>query len=110
MYFLRYPPKEPLDSCANSSGDLGRSFTHDVVQTGNDTSQLAPMAQKAKAVLAVDELNVVADRGYFSAAQILECARANVTPTLPKTVQSRPIPHPCNHLHSDQIRADIEGG
>ncbi|MGB5212121.1 MAG: IS1182 family transposase [Anderseniella sp.] len=58
--------------------------THDVVQTGNDTSQLAPMAQKAKQALGVDELDVVADRGYFSADQIKECAHADVTPTLPK--------------------------
>ncbi len=57
---------------------------HDVVQTGSDRAQLAPMAQKAKAALAVDELDVVADRGYFSAEQILECAGADVTPTLPK--------------------------
>ena len=58
--------------------------THDVVQTGNDTSQLAPMGQMAKEALGVDELDVVADRGYFSADQIKECADANITPTLPK--------------------------
>ncbi len=57
---------------------------HDVVQTGSDRAQLAPMAAKAKAALGVDELDVVADRGYFSAEQILECAEADVTPTLPK--------------------------
>lgn len=57
---------------------------HDVVQTGNDTSQLAPMANKAKEALGVDELDVVADRGYFSGEQILECAEADITPTLPK--------------------------
>jgi len=57
---------------------------HDVVQTGNDTSQLAPMAEKAKTALGVDALDVVADRGYFSAEQIKDCANAGVTPTLPK--------------------------
>ena len=57
---------------------------HDVVQTGSDRAQLAPMAAKAKAALGVDELDVVADRGYFSAEQILECAEVDVTPTLPK--------------------------
>jgi len=57
---------------------------HDVVQSGNDTSQLAPMAQMAKEALKVDELDVVADRGYFSAEQILECSKTGVTPTLPK--------------------------
>ena len=37
-------------------------IAHDVVQTGNDTSQLAPMADKAKAVLETETLDVVADR------------------------------------------------
>jgi len=55
-----------------------------VMQTGSDRAQLAPMANKAKAALGVNELDVVADRGYFSAQQILECAKINVTPTLPK--------------------------
>ena len=58
--------------------------THDVVQTGNDTSQLAPMGQMAKEALGVDELDVIADRGYFSCEQILECAETDVTPTLPR--------------------------
>jgi transposase len=59
---------------------------HDVVQTGNDTAQLAPMAQKAKEALGVDELDVVADRGYYSSEQILECSEIDVTVTLPKPV------------------------
>ena len=57
---------------------------HDVVQTGSDRAQLVPMAQKAKAALGVDELDVVADRGYFSGEQLLECSKAGVTATLPK--------------------------
>jgi len=57
---------------------------HDVVQTGSDRAQLVPMAQMAKEALGVDELDVVADRGYFSAEQILDCAGADITPTLPK--------------------------
>ncbi len=59
-------------------------IAHDVVQTGNDTSQLAPMADKAKAALETETLDVVADRGYFSSEQILKCDRAGVTVTLPK--------------------------
>jgi transposase len=57
---------------------------HDVVQTGSDRAQLVPMAQMAKEALGVDELDVVADRGYFSAEQILDCAHGEITPTLPK--------------------------
>ena len=58
--------------------------THDVVQTGNDTGQLAAMSKQAKQVLGVDKLDVVADRGYFSSEKILECANADITVTLPK--------------------------
>ncbi len=61
---------------------------HDVVQTGSDRAQLLPMGQKAKKALAVDELDVVADRGYFSSGQIKDCADADITPTLPKPVTS----------------------
>ena len=61
---------------------------HDVVQSGSDRAQLAPMAQKAKEALGVDEIDVVADRGYFSSEQILECSQADVTVTLPKPVTS----------------------
>ena len=44
------------------------------------------MAEQAKQALGVDEIEVVADRGYFSAEQIKACADAGVTPTLPKPV------------------------
>ena len=57
---------------------------HDVSNVGTDVSQLAPMAQLTKAVLATDRLEVVADRGYFSSEQILACQEAGITVTLPK--------------------------
>ena len=57
---------------------------HDVVQTGSDRAQLLPMGQKAKRVMGVDKLAVVADRGYFSSVQIKDCADADITPTLPR--------------------------
>ena len=63
--------------------------SHDVVQTGSDRAQLVPMGQKAKEALGVDELDVIADRGYFSADQIKDCADADITPTLPKPQTSR---------------------
>ncbi len=45
--------------------------THKVITSGSDRLQLAPMAKQAKAVLDVDKLNVLADRGYHSGEQIL---------------------------------------
>ncbi len=62
--------------------------THEVTNVGNDRAQLAPMSKKTKAVLEVDKLDVVADRGYFSSEQILACDEAGVTVTLPKPMTS----------------------
>lgn len=46
---------------------------HEVTNVGTDRSQLARMAQAAKAALCSDNLNVVADRGYFKGEEILAC-------------------------------------
>jgi len=58
--------------------------THKVTNVGHDRSQLSPMAKQTKAALEVDELDVVADRGYFSSEEILACEEAGITVTLPK--------------------------
>ena len=42
------------------------------------------MSKATEQVLDVDKLEVVADRGYFSSKEILECTNADVTVTLPK--------------------------
>jgi hypothetical protein len=58
--------------------------THEVTNSGSDRAQLANIASQAKAVLGVDKLEAVADRGYFSGEQILACDRAGIVVTLPK--------------------------
>jgi transposase len=57
---------------------------HEVINVGNDRAQLSPMAEKAKDALGVDELDVVADRGYFDSEEILTCEQAGIAVTLPK--------------------------
>jgi hypothetical protein len=52
-------------------------------------------------VLGVDKLEVVADRGYFASEQILECAQANVTVTLPRPQTSN------NKLKGLFVKADV---
>src|SRR5262252_5856686 len=61
---------------------------HEVTNSGSDRSQLANMAKQAKAILQVEELAAVADRGYFNSPEILECAEAGITVTLPKPMTS----------------------
>ncbi len=62
--------------------------THEVTNVGHDRAQLSPMAKQTKEVLEVDELDVVADRGYFSSEEILACDQAGITVTLPKPLTS----------------------
>src|SRR5712675_1940755 len=62
--------------------------THEVTNTGSDRSQLANVAREAKAVLQVDKLEAVADRGYFNGEEILACEQAGICVTLPKPMTS----------------------
>jgi len=57
---------------------------HEVTNVGTDRSQLAHMGQAAKAALHTDNLDAVADRGYFKGEEILACEKAGITVTLPK--------------------------
>jgi transposase len=62
--------------------------THEVTNSGSDRAQLANVASQAKAVLGVDKLEAVADRGYFSGEEILACHNADIAVTLPKPMTS----------------------
>ena len=57
---------------------------HEVTNVGTDRSQLANMANQAKAALEAESLEAVADRGYFKGEEILACEEAGITVTLPK--------------------------
>lgn len=61
---------------------------HEVTNVGNDTGHLATMAKKAKDALQAEELEAVADRGYFKNEELLACEQAGITATLPKPMTS----------------------
>ena len=62
--------------------------THEVTNVGSDLSQLSHVAKEAKATLQTDILEAVADRGYFSGVEILECENSGIAVTLPKPIRS----------------------
>jgi transposase len=64
-------------------------IAHEVTNEGSDRAQLSPMAQETKAVLEVEKLDAVADRGYYKGEEILACQEAGITVTLPKPQTSR---------------------
>jgi transposase len=63
-------------------------IAHEVTNSGSDRAQLANMATQAKAVLGVDKLEAVADRGYYSGEEIKACEDAGIAVTLPKPATS----------------------
>ena len=54
------------------------SMTYRVTSVGSDRAQLAHMAKKTKATLEATDLDVIADRGYFSGEEILACDQAGI--------------------------------
>jgi transposase len=63
-------------------------IAHEVTNSGSDRAQLANMGKQAKAVLGVDKLEAVADRGYYTSEEIKACADADIAVTLPKPMTS----------------------
>jgi transposase len=61
---------------------------HEVSNVGTDRGHLAAMAKEAQAATGVDELTILADRGYYKSEEILECDRAGMTPLVPKPTTS----------------------
>jgi transposase len=59
-------------------------IAHEVTNSGSDRAQLANMGKQAKAVLGVDKLEAVADRGYYTGEEIKACEDAGIEVTLPK--------------------------
>jgi transposase len=55
----------------------------DVAQDANDLQQLEPLAQAAQHQLAVPTLKVVADAGYYSAAQVAACEKTGIETYVP---------------------------
>jgi transposase len=56
----------------------------DVTNEETDLQQLSGMAKEAKAYLKAEKLDVVADKGYCTTAQVAQCQEHHITPYVPK--------------------------
>jgi transposase len=61
---------------------------HEVTNVGSDRHHLATMAAQAKTTMDAEVLTVLADRGYYTGPEILECERTGITPLVPKPLTS----------------------
>lgn len=75
--------------------------THEVTNQGHDRDQLAAMAREAKAALQRHELHILADKGYFSGAELLACHEQGITATVPRADTSG------SRVHGRYVKADF---
>src|SRR5574343_446339 len=61
---------------------------HEVTNEGYDRRQPSNMALKSREAIGTEQLDVLADRGYFKGPEILKCVEAGITPWVPKTMTS----------------------
>lgn len=57
---------------------------HEVTNDVNDLGLLSRMAKQAKETLGVEELEVLADMGYYDGRQVKDCIEEGITPYIPK--------------------------
>ncbi len=56
----------------------------EVINNPADQGQLSQMAKKAKAVLGVKKLKVLADKGYYSSKDLVDCETSDIETYVPK--------------------------
>jgi len=61
---------------------------HDVINVGNDRSELWSMARQAREAVGKEKLEVLADRGYFKGPEIMACEQAGIKTYVPKPMTS----------------------
>lgn len=61
---------------------------HEVTNVGHDRSQLANMGHQAREATGTEHLTVLADRGYFSGAEVFACDAAGINVIVPKSLTS----------------------
>jgi transposase len=62
----------------------------EVTTQPNDSQMLAPMVEAVQAALGVEQIEVVADRGYYNIEQLERCARLGVDPIVPAQRAANP--------------------
>ncbi|WP_310447721.1 IS1182 family transposase [Thiobacillus sp.] len=61
---------------------------HEVTNVGSDRRQLAKMAKQAQEIMPGQELQAIADRGYFNGEEVLACDQAGITAYVSKPMTS----------------------
>ena len=101
---LTDPDARAMSTNARSSGNVGYNVqtavdtqhhlivTHEVSKAMSDRRMLTKMSIKAQEATGIEELEVIADRGYFAMEEIKSTVEAGITPYVPKSLTSGNAP------------------
>ncbi len=78
----------------------------EVINNAADQGQLSNIAKQAKEVLEVDEIKVLADKGYYSTNDLIECEANHLEAYVPKPRSTGNIANP--DFQSDKFQYDQE--
>jgi transposase len=73
----------------------------EVVNDGNDTGQLHPMAKAAKEALEVETLEAVADAGYYNGPALKECEEIGIVAYVPSATRTGRLEAQGRFTHQD---------
>ena len=97
---LTDPDARAMASAGTGTGQVGYNLqaavdtgshiivAHEIINLGHDRTSLANMGRQAGEAMGTAKLTVLADRGYFSGAEVLACEAAGIVPILPKPLTS----------------------
>jgi IS5 family transposase len=82
------PTRQGAEVCSNVQSAVDRKHklivAHDVGNEVTDVNELAPLAIAAKEALGVEQIEVVADKGYYNQSHVERCRAAGITPYMEK--------------------------
>lgn len=81
---------------------------HEVINDGTDQNQLSEMAKRAKEILEVEKLEVLADKGYYDSEQIKECVENGIIPYIPEKTPAHRSDIPRPPYYENKFRYDRE--
>lgn len=104
------PTRQSVEVCYNiqSTVDDKHKLIVDFETTNQvkDHGQLSIMSKRAKEILDVDSIEVLADKGYYKAVDLKECVDHGITPYVPKPENANAGED--KEFHTENFRYDSE--
>ena len=77
---------------------------HETTNQILDRNQLSKMAKRARDVLGVERIEVLADKGYYDAVEIKECVDNGIVPYIPEPAST--VPKDVDIYHKEKFKYD----